>query len=629
MSKRNWFILFILITFIYSLVVIKDFQHPLAGSGDEGVWTYYGYYFAKNLHFDSFIQKLSLTNNQIAYPYGINQVLQDWSIERELWYAAFYRITGRHGAYLQYYYVFSLLISVFGVYYFLRHQYSINKSAIAAILITFCNFYAINKYAGHYAHVILHWTTLSIVTDYLLVGWVINRQKIPLHFLFLKAFLLLMVLGQNLSYVAGYALSVFCLSVSLSLPFPLLRRGRDSITNNDKANNKTNFLSNIIESLPLHRGGKGRATVATVGLLLVLFLFFSYLYLPILFQIVTEAKSVDSSSIPMFQWWDNPVRLLLPYLPKFNPLEINFQTFLHDAPEGLGAASPGLFMVILGAIGFIQNRKKPWVFIPMLVFMLMCMAFHTTKSPTLKIFPWFEYSRVSSRSTLIYPIILVLISLQIDWSKIKKYWIYAIVFLGIIEIFTVYQWHYRNFHPTILDDSFNQYMSQIKQAKGEAVLDFPFCAMGDNAIGKEQCMFYQYTSGLHTLQQYHEKKVTTFFLGRVHPKQIKSFEDANWKCLFLADNDDIDKVKRQKRCFTEAEMQFFEDFFKYNDFCGISLYTDLLAEGCEQNFYKRFGKPTAETYIKGTGRAVFIPKPDSLRQFLSPELGKKIKFSCN
>lgn len=622
MSKRNWFILFGLITFIYSLIIIKDFQNPLAGSGDEGVWTYYGYYFAKNLHFDP-LPQLSFTNNQIAYPYGINQVLQDWAIERELWYATFYRLIGHHGPYLQYYYVFSLLVSVFGIYYFLRYQYSTNKSAIAAVLITFCNFYAVNKYAGHYAHVILHWTNLSIVTDFLLVSWILNRQKIPLHFLFLKAFILLMVLSQNLGYVAGYALSVFCLSflfglIYLILSF-LLQMEKEGLAN------KKFFLLSIFESLHPYRGGKGR--VGFILLTSILIILFSYLYLPILFQIVIEAKSVDSSNIPMFQWWDNPLRLLLPYLPKFNPLEVNFQPFLHDAPEGLGAASPSLFLVILGIIGFLQSKNR-WIFLPMIVFMLMCLTFHTTKNPTLKIFPWFEYSRVSSRSTLIYPVILVLISLQIDWSKIKKYWLYVLGLLAVVETFTVYQWHYRNYHPTVLDNSFNQYMTKIKQSKGEAVLDFPFCAMGDNEIGKSQCMFYKYTSGLHALQQYHEKKVTTFFIGRVHPKQIKSFEDANWKCLFLADNDDITKVKRQKRCFTEAEMRFFEKFFKYNDFCGISLYPDLLAEGCEQNFYEKFGKPIAETYIKGTGKAVFIPKADSLRQFLNPELGKKIKFSC-
>ncbi|MCU0326541.1 MAG: hypothetical protein MUF45_15020, partial [Spirosomaceae bacterium] len=146
--------------------------------------------------------------------------------------------------------------------------------------------------------------------------------------------------------------------------------------------------------------------------------------------------------------------------------------------------------------------------------------------------------------------------------------------------------------------------------------------------GAENCMFWQYTTGLHTLQQFHDKKTTTFFIGRVHPKQIKSFDEANWKCLFLADDPKFDKATRQTRCFTDAEMQFFEDFFKYNDFCGISLYTDLLAKDCEQNFYKRFGNPTAETYIKGTGRAVFIPKPDALRKYLNPEIGKKLKFSC-
>ena len=112
--------------------------------------------------------------------------------------------------------------------------------------------------------------------------------------------------------------------------------------------------------------------------------------------------------------------------------------------------------------------------------MAMCLVFHTTKIPTLKIFPWFEYSRVSSRSTLIYPLILSLVALFIDWSKLKKSFKIAICVLGVVEVSTVYHWHFSHYHPYILDNSFTKYMDTIKQSRGEAVLDFPFCAMGDN-----------------------------------------------------------------------------------------------------------------------------------------------------
>lgn len=611
MKNRNWYIVFILFTAVFAWLIIKDFSNPLTGSGDEGVWTYYGFYFAKNLKFD-FYPILNFANDQIAYPYGINQVLQDWSIERELWYVVFFKITEQHGPWLQYYFVISLLISSFGIYHLLRYQFSINQSGVVAILITFCNFYAINKYPGHYAHVILHWTNLSMISDFLIAKWVFERGKIPLHFLFLKAFFLLMLLGLNIGYVAGYALSTFTLTTIFCLTIYLYR----AFTKEGFGS----FLAYFQNDFKTHKW-----VIISISFSIILF---GYLYLPILFQIIAAVKEVDSSSIPMWHFWDNPLRLLLPFLPKFNPLDFNYQPLMHDSPEGFGPASPGLFFTILALIGFWQAGKQRWILLPFIVFMMMCLVFHTTKIPTLKIFPWFEYSRVSSRSTLIYPVILSLISLFIDWRSISKNLGYGIAFLGLVEISTVYHWHYSHYHPNILDESFIKYMRTIKQSRGEAVLDFPFCAMGDNGIGAENCMFWQYTSGLHTLQQFHEKKTTTFFIGRVHPKQIKSFEEANWKCLFLADDPKFDKAKRQKRCFTETEMQFFEEFFKYNDFCGISLYTDLLAKDCEQDFYKRFGKPTSETYIKGTGRAVFIPKSDSLRKYLNPELGKKIKFSC-
>ncbi|MCU0325279.1 MAG: hypothetical protein MUF45_08510, partial [Spirosomaceae bacterium] len=498
MTKRNWYIVFILLTIVFSWVIIKDFTNPLTGSGDEGVWTYYGYYFAKNIQFN-FFPIINFTSDQIAYPYGINQVLQDWSIERELWYAVFYKLISQHGPWLQYYFVVSLLISAFGIFYLLRYQFSVNQSGFVALLVTFCNFYAINKYPGHYAHVILHWTNLSIVSDFLIAKWVFERGKIPLHFLFLKAFFLLMLLGLNIGYVAGYALSSFTLTTIFSVILYFYRA-----IDNDGL---TSFFSYFENDFNLRK-----IQIFVTSLLILLF---GYLYLPILFQIIIAVKEVDSSSIPMWHFWDNPLRLLLPFLPKINPLDYNFQSFMHDSPEGFGPASPGLFFVVLALIGFWQAGSKRWILLPFIIFMAMCLVFHTTKIPTLKIFPWFEYSRVSSRSTLIYPLILSLVALFIDWSKLKTSYKFLIIFLGVVEISTVYHWHFSHYHPNTIDGSFTKYMDKIRQSRGEAVLDFPFCAMGDNGIGAENCMFWQYTTGLHTLQQFHDKKTTTFFIGRV------------------------------------------------------------------------------------------------------------------
>ncbi|GAA4410712.1 hypothetical protein GCM10023187_35650 [Nibrella viscosa] len=606
MRTSFWIVVLLLATVFYGLFVIKDFRNPITDWGDTDVWEYYGYYFAKNLSFSP-LPTLDLVNNQLAYPYGTNQALQDWAVERELFYAFLYRLMGTTGPYLQMYLIVSVLLIAFGVFGLLRPVVGNPKAGLAAGVMAFCNFYAIHKYPGHLAFTALHWTTLSLVTDWLLGRRVWLQQPLTLRFLLVKALFLALVLGQNLGYVAGYALSGFSLTTLFCMGVYLNRRRR------------VPFRAYISLDPFVYRG---QHLLLLTGIVAV-----AFLYIPLVLQIAAAAKSLQSASLPMGIFWDNPLRLWLPLLPGISPYHLDYQPWLRDSTEGMGPSSPGLFLTALGLIGFFHARNKA-VYLPLLVLMGLCLLFHTTRLPTLRIFPWFLFTRVSSRATLIYPVILTLLALSVEWKRLPALLRAGIIALALAETGTAYQAHVAYFNPVAVHQPFYAYMNTVKQTPGEAVLDWPFCALGDNGLGEDLCPFFYQTSGTFALRRFHDKKVMGFFLGRLHPAQIAPFEQANWPCLFMPNNPNLFKATRQRRCFTGTEMQRFADFFAYNDFCGINLYPDLLAPGCEEAFYQRFGRPVAETELRFTGRVVFIPKPDSLRRRLNPALGKRIRLAC-
>ena len=618
-KKYMYLILLVLfLSFAFSILVIKDFSNPLAGEGDTEYWEYTGFYFSKNLNFTPF-PHLDIVNNQAFYPYGVNSVFQPWSLERDILYAMFYKLFGI-GPWLQIYYILTIIITFLGSFVLLVKYYGFAKATGVGLLVSFFNFYAIYKYPGHFAHSVLHWTTLSIITDFIIVRKYVLKEKLSSTIILLRANLLILSLGQELGYVAGYSLTSFI----ISLVYVILIALRRYLTSPSKSITKLNTtFINIKNDLFVHR---------KISFILLGFcLFLSYMYLPLLFQISREAKGFDFSGVNSGAWWANPLRLFIPYLPTFNPEILDSNKIWKDTSEHFFDGSPGLFIVIIGFIGLWQARKQIFIFVPIIVFFLLCLSYHPSNFPILKIFPWFAFNRLATRSTIIYPILLGIFALyfNLNWLRNSSKQIVAgmLVILACTEVFTVYSFK-ANYQPHLLNENFFKYMNYLKQQPGEAVLDWPFCVIGGNGVGAGAglCPYYSKNISVFALRRFHEKKVMGQYFGRLHPSQLNSYLEAGWQKLLIPNSPDIFKATQLARCFRSHEWSFFTDFYKYNDFAGINLYTDLLPESCAQEFYKRFGQPVVETTILAPGKVKFIPKSSELRSQVNLELGASIKF---
>lgn len=558
---------------------------------------------------------MNIINNQVFYPYGVNTVFQTWGFERDIFYAFFYSLFGI-GSSLQFYYLLTLIITTIGTFLLLVRDYGVFRASGAGFIVSFFNIYAIHKYPHHLNIAVVHWTTLSFVADFLIVKRIALRQHVSLNLISVRACLLILSLGQDLGYIAGYALTSFTVStlfIALLIGYRCLK----------KEVRLMNLFQRTRETYQREFLVSPGTYLALIGFIAVI----GYIYLPLIFQISREAKSFDFTGMFSGYWWANPLRVLLPFFPFLNPGQGVIETVFRDLPEALGDASPGWFLLILGTVGFWQARRKIIIFIPLLLVLLLCLFYHPLQIPTLKLFPWFAFNRVGGRSTVIYPVILCLFALHINFNHLRlqsrQLLCAVLVLLACTELYTAYSFKL-NYQPHLLDNTFFTYMEYVKQQPGEAVLDWPFCIHGGNHISL--CPYYKSNSGIYTMRRFHEKKVMGQYFGRLHPSQIEPYLKAGWDYLLVPDNSDDSETTRQARCFYPAEWSFFTDFYTFNDFAGINLYVELLPDNCVSQFYARFGTPAVETVVPGAGKVKFIPKSPELRNQVDLALGANLKF---
>lgn len=606
-----------IIALAFSYLIIQDLSTPLTGGSDIDLWEYTGFYFSKNLSFSPF-PHLSFINNQSFYPYGTNAVFQPWSIERDSYFAVMYSLFG-FGSWLKLYYLFSLVLIAIGTSILLVRDYGVYKSIGAGLLMSFFNFYAVHKYPYHLNISITHWLVFNLVLDFLIVRRIVLKQYLSLKIILLRICLLILVLGLELGYLAGFALMSFTISSFYIIILTFYRRSKT----------KEQPLIKCIYSKSKSLRTEFLIQPYIHTLLLLLILIISYYYLPLVFQISKEAKSFNFTGITMGAWWASPLRLFIPYIPGIDPGQPIFEQIFRDSPEGFGAASPGWFLLIIGSIGLWQARKKI-IFVPLLIILLLCLFYNPADFPTLKIFPWFTFNRVGGRATVIYPVIFTIFALHINYERwkplLKKIITFLLVLLACTEIYTAYSLKVAYYQTSTLDKNFFSYMTFVKQQPGEAVLDWPFCVAGGNGLGLDNLCPYVFKNGaVFALRRFHEKKVIGQSFSRLHPSQLQPYLQAGWDKLFFPNSPDLAQATQQNRCFRSDEWTFFTDFYKFNDFAGINLYTDLIPQNCIDEFYKRFGFPSIETHLVEVGKVVFITKLPELKQ-VNLALGKNLKF---
>ncbi|WP_337043359.1 hypothetical protein [Emticicia sp. 17c] len=596
---------------------IKNFREPLSDywSTDTEQWENMSYYLAKHLSFPGY-PKLELTNNDHFYPYGSNHAFQGWFLEGNYFYTLCYNWWGS-GPWLNIYYALSVLINALGVFFLIGYFFNYQRAILVALLVSFLNFHALNRYPAHFAYSIIHWATISIFLDFIIVRKFVYKEFISLRLILFKIMIMSLALGLDLAYILGFALNSFFFSGLFLLLLCIKKQYRI-------------YLQGIVRHW--YHEVQPQKTLLVAMLLITGIAW--WLYVPVIWQVFSAVRQFHFDFAAGFTW-DMPLRLFLPYFKSFNAAYNPFKEIFHDRPEGLGSLSPGLFCMAIAIFGFIYTpRKARWVMIPFLIFFLLAIGSHPVRWPIIQALPWCKMYRVTSRITIIIPIFCSFLFLMADYSAIrvsrKAIIISLISVIGVAETYTVFGMRY-NRPAYTFDASFKPYIEYVKKQKGEAVLDWPFCVAGGNGVGtlENLCPTYEKSSGVHTLKRFHDKKTIGHYYGRLHPSLIQPFLEKGWNKMFVGDSKEFGHSTRLINSFTPEQWTFFTEFFKKNDFAGINLYVDLLPANEIQEFYKRFGQPTKTAVVPIAGKVVFIPKPKEWFKEVNVAEGKKLSLSCN
>lgn len=589
----KWLGILGLLTTILAVYAVGDFSSPLSDGGDTDQYEYAGYYLFKNISFWPW-PRLDLLNNQTFYPYGTNQVFLPWGFERDYWYAFCYWLHGGPGPYLQYYYTVSLVLTAVGTFWLLRPLFSPWRLVLAGLTVSVFNFYGLWKYPVHLNVCVGHWTILCIVATYRLLYSLLPATTLPhragftrgLSLPFLLGWVLLhvQVLGLELGYVAGFALTFTTLSVPVII-FLLVRQFPNPQLWSRQA---AAYLADE------YRTRKGAVWLLIGALLLSI-----YAYLPLTLQIAFTAWQFDFGVVPPSQLWSHPLRIFIPYLPGLDNFSIKYSQIFKDVYESYGQTSPGLYLTILAAIGFWQLRWRVALWLPIVLMLVLCLIYHPVLVPTLKAFPWFSFNRHGGRASLVYPVLFCLLALPLRWPRLNGGLI-ALSGLGLLMLAEWYHgYHYfQIYHIQPLPAGVYRYMDFVRQTPGEAVLDWPFCVVGANGTGMQEgmCPHYDEQNAVFTFRRFYDKKVVGQYFGRLHPDQLKPFLRDGWPRLLSPTH-----------TFTAQDWQFFDNYLLTNHFAGINLYPDLLSPSMAAQFYAHYGRPAIETRLPAAGKVQFLP----------------------
>jgi len=630
---QGWWLAALLYGLLGVLILGPQPWLPVVGAGDTDLWEAMGFYVREHWHWWP-LPHIDLVSDRAFYPYGGQVALQAWGLERDLFYALLFSLGGA-GPWLKLYFLLSVAIALFGIARILQPDFGERRAILTAIGAVFLNIYAlICKFPFHSNMAIVHWLGLSLATDFVLVWRFVRGRAIGRAWWLGRGALVLLSLGQDLGYVAGFGLLSLVLSGGWMLAVRWWRWRTQAI---ELAADAHQDAKNQDWQLRLGYWIYGWPPFRPIEWgLIALIIWAAWLYLLPVIPIVQLAKELDWSNTFDRAWFAHPLRLLAPYWPQINPIAAAgwWRAVLPSPLETDFDGVVGWGLLLAGAIGCWQRRRWWAAFVPLGLLMGCLIAYRPWDLPILQWFPWFSFNRVAGRGTVVFPIALALCSLgwQPDagrsartrqWNRWAALAVAGICLLDLIGGYGLKP------RAQPLDPSFQPYMALVAQQPGTAVLDWPFCVTGGNGVGSGDgtCPFFAHHPSTHALSRFHHKATVGQYLGRLHPSQLTPYLEAGWQYLALPDHPDLNQTQRQRRCFRRDEWEFFRRFFQLGDFAGINLYVDRLARGCEKEFYAQLGHPIAQTTVPGMGRVVFIPKPAPWQGLVDLDQARLLRFS--
>lgn len=605
----------------FQQLIIRGLSAPLICGLDTGVYIFSAFYFSENVSWWP-VPRLDLVSDWSLFPYGVEHTFLHWSFERDALAGSLYAWWGP-GPWLQLYALASVVGLAVAVFFVARRDLGALRAGFLGLTTTFFHLYCVFKFPGHIPYATVHWTILAILVDYLIVRRFVAREPISARLWALRLALLVLVLGLDLGYVAGYSLTSFVLTMAWLAVLQLSRHG---LSPRRQGRIFVRWWGALRRSALRHRAQVAGLLMVTLGA--------AWLYVPLCLQLL---RSVHRLPMPVMSatLWSSPLRIFLPFLPGIHPkapgMVPRLEAFFGDHDSWVGAAlSPGLWLTLLAALGLFAGRRRWPTLMPHLVLTAMLLAFHAEAMPTLRIFPWLAQARATDRASMVLPLLFALFATQLSMRWLRGSWrgrlVVGVLVLGAVEVVTGFAAavERRNTAPSCMQPSaeFDQLMSTVRETPGRGLVEWPFAVL----VGGGPLSSFGLLGGTGQFAQFHGKRQMSAHFGRMPPGSTQPMEAAGWQYLLLpTEYRTFQEV--QRRDFVEEEWRFLEEFVRTADVAGLFVYVDFLPEATVRGFHQRFGPPAASAELfDWIGRVEFIPKPDAWRQHTDPEAALRLQL---
>lgn len=542
------------------------------------------------------VPHLNLVSDWFLYPYGIDLTFMPYYWENNYMQMLWHLVTGRMFP-NQWYYIYSLLITYFGVYALVSRRKGVVWGCFFAFVMTFCNYAAICKFPGHDPLCAVHWLAVSFVLDLILVEKIWNHERFSAQFIQCRVLVWLLGLGMGLGYVVGMIFTISLFSI-VYVGIILCLRERSIV----------GCWRFAMRSLMDFRDTY-RASLVINALLTVLILMVSWLFLPLTVQIFLHASSLSEKTQI---WQTHLLRLVIPILPGLNPATVpNQGAFAYV--DTIYAWNAGWFFPIVFILSLLKGgwrgaqRSLPFI----LLFVLFLLFYHF---PVLSYLPMFKCSRIPERFSpglimfLLVPLFLGAKQVSVANSKsfIKQKWELLVLLGGLFvtEFITAYSstfiWAKELYPLGAFPPEYLAAVDKITKMPGEGLFFMPFSACGGD--GKGMTCYHWLTAHQMQFAALCGKKMNGVYLGRMFPElYLKDFNRFGWQDYVESDHG-----------WSSRRWKAFESFLVNSDFCAIVLAKDCISKTLYADLEAHFGTPTCEFKIFKNIYAV-MPVPSHLR----------------
>ena len=578
----------------FSYLVIRSFSDW--NFFEESVaFDFINYFWGENFRFFR-IPHFDWHSDYLLYPYGCDVTFIFWGFEMNIFGALFKWMFGS-GPWGQCYYLYSLCITYLGVYLLLVNRRGRVCATLFAFTLTFCNYAAICKFPMHFTLCIVHWPILSVLFDVVTIEKFWNGERFSVRFVLIRALVLLLCLGLELGYIAGFACFSFAFTCVYMFCMEVARKRSIGAV-------KKELMAEVCRTL--RSLGESPWNIVLVCLIVIV----SWVYLPIIFQILTNAPTQSQQPTT---WGTNPLRIFLPIFPGWNAATTLSQptSMMGRAVHGtIYAWSAGWSALLVFWIGIVIGGKKnvkkwfPFVFV---LFLFIAMRW----IPIVSWIPMFKYARIPERFS---PYLLVTLMIPLYYSfgeirswlvSIRKAWwaiLMPVLIVWVLETSTAYTgtFLWADSYPlSKFSDDYIAAERKVRELPGEALFFMPFSAHGGDGRGLTD---YHYLTA-HQMQFAARcgKKMNGIYLGRMaEDVYLKDFSCMNWRSYF------------GHNPWSKAQWDNLEEFFRNSDFCAVVIETKILTPEQRDDIVAHLGASIAKFAIFDNVYEV-IPMPKNLR----------------